>query len=401
MTQPAATGRLPAAPSVFLLGLLATSSPLSLSMHVPTIPKIAAALDTDYATVQLTVSLYLLCFAVAQLFVGPLSDRLGRRPVLFGGLSLYIVAGIVAAFAPTIEVLIVARLFQACGGCAAIVVPRAVVQDTHHGADAARVMAFVAMLQSTAPSAAPVIGGALDALIGWRATFGFLAMYGAVLMSVAAFRLQETRPLGADGRVATWGEIFSRYGRLLRSRRYIGYTIAFAFGTSGFFGFLAVGPGYLIDELGLTIFQFSLALMSVTVQFVIGSFVASRLVIRFGIDRTLAIGATVQIAAATALLLLALTPTRSVAALLVPMWFYAFSNGFIFPNAMAGATGVDRRIAGAAASFLGFVQLGIGSMLAGSIGSLPPTSAIPLGVALMIFALMSAFGMVLVRLSPP
>ena len=262
-------------------------------------------------------------------------------------------------------------------------------------------MAFVAMLQSTAPSAAPIIGGALDALIGWRATFGFLAMYGAVLMTIAAFRLQETRPLGADGRVATWGEIFSRYGRLLRSRRYIGYTVAFAFGTSGFFGFLAVGPGYLIDEIGLTIFEFSLALMSVTVQFVIGSFVASRLVIRFGIDRTLAIGAALQIAAAAALLLLALTPTRSVAALLVPMWFYAFSNGFIFPNAMAGATGVDRRIAGAAASFLGFVQLGIGSILAGSIGSLPPTSAIPLGVALMIFALMAAFGMVLVRLSPP
>lgn len=391
--------RLPVAPSVFLLGLLATSSPLSLSMHVPTIPKIAAALDTDYATVQLTVSVYLLCFAISQLFVGPLSDRLGRRPVLFGGLSLYIVAGITAAFAPSIEVLIAARIAQACGGCAAIVVPRAVVQDTHHGAEAARMMAFVAMLQSTAPSAAPIIGSGLDALFGWRAVFGFLALYGAVLMTIAAFRLPETRPLTADGKAASWAEIFSRYGRLLRSRRYVGYTIAFAFGTSGFFGFLAVGPGFLIDELGLTTFEFSLALMSVTVQFVIGSFASSRLVIRFGVDRTLAIGAVIQIASAIALL--ALAPQRSAIMLLVPMWVYAFSNGFIFPNAMAGATGVDRRIAGAAASFLGFVQLGIGAFLAWAIGSLPPESAIPLGIALLIFATAATAGMVLVRLSPP
>jgi DHA1 family bicyclomycin/chloramphenicol resistance-like MFS transporter len=259
-------------------------------------------------------------------------------------------------------------------------------------------MAVVAMLQSTAPSAAPIIGGGLDALFGWRAIFGFLAMYGAVLMTLAAFRLQETRPLGADGRIATWREIFSRYGRLLRARRYIGYTIAFAFGTSGFFGFLAMGPGFLIGELGLTTFEFSLALMSVTVQFVIGSFSSSRLVARFGIDRTLAIGAAIQIGSAVALL--GLAPLRTGAALIVPMWFYAFSNGFIFPNAMAGATGVDRRIAGAAASFLGFVQLGIGALLAGAIGSLPPDSALPLGVALMIFATAAAAGMAMVRLSP-
>ena len=399
MSSPAASDRLPVAPSVFMLGLLATSSPLSLSMHVPTIPKIVDALNTDYATVQLTVSVYLLCFAVSQLFVGPLSDRLGRRPVLFGGLTLYVCAATAATFAPTIEVLIAARIVQACGGCAAIVVPRAVVQDTHHGADAARMMAFVAMLQSCAPSAAPIIGGTLDALIGWRACFGFLAIYAAVLMSVAAFKLQETRPIGEDGRVASWSEIFSRYGRLLRSRRYIGYTGAFAFGTSGFFGFLAVGPGLLIDEIGLTTFEFSLALMSVTVQFVIGSFTASRLVRRFGIDRTLHLGAGLPILSALALFALARHP--GVFLLLVPMWVYAFSNGFIFPNAMAGATGVDRRIAGAAASFLGFVQLGIGSVLAGVIGSLPPESALPLGIALLLFAALSAIGMLLVRLSPP
>jgi DHA1 family bicyclomycin/chloramphenicol resistance-like MFS transporter len=259
-------------------------------------------------------------------------------------------------------------------------------------------MAFVAMLQSTAPSAAPIIGGGIDALFGWRAVFWFLALFGGALMVIAAFRLRETRPLAADGRAVAWREIFARYGQLMRSRRYVGYTVAFAFGTSGFFGFLAVGPGLLIGEFGLSTFEFSVALMSVTVQFVVGSYVASRLVARLGIDRTLHIGAALQILVAIALL--ALTPLRSVAALVVPMWFYAFSNGFLFPNAMAGATGVDRRIAGAAASFLGFVQLGVGAVLAWTIGSLPTDSAVFYGISMVVFAAATAAGVLLVRRSP-
>jgi MFS transporter, DHA1 family, multidrug resistance protein len=220
-----------------------------------------------------------------------------------------------------------------------------------------------------------------------------------VLLALAAWRLQETRPLTADGKAVSWHEIATRYGKLLRSRRYLGYTLTFGFGTSGYFGFLAVGPGLMIGALGLTPVEFSLALMTVTVQFIAGSFVSSRLVARFGVDRTLYLGAAIQLTAALALL--ALSPWLSVVTILLPMWLYAFSNGFIFPNAMAGGTGVDRRIAGAAASFLGFVQLGFGAVIAWAIAALPTDSIVPYGLGLVIFAGVAVSGMVLVRFSPP
>ncbi|MFT5180154.1 MAG: DHA1 family bicyclomycin/chloramphenicol resistance-like MFS transporter, partial [Alphaproteobacteria bacterium] len=167
------TGR----PSIVLLGALAASGPLALSIHVQSIPAIALEMGTSYTSAQLTVSLFLITFASAQLFIGPLSDKIGRRPVIFGGLILLGIASIGATFAPTIELLIVARILQALGGCATLVVPRAIVQDIYSGSQAVRMMALVAMIQSMAPLTAPIIGGVLDAFFGWRAIFAFLAVF--------------------------------------------------------------------------------------------------------------------------------------------------------------------------------------------------------------------------------
>ena len=199
---------------------------MALTIHVQSVPAIAADLATGYTSAQLTVSVYLLTFATAQLFVGPLSDKIGRRPVLLGGLVLMGVAAVAATFAPSIEVLVAARILQALGACATLVVPRAVVQDIYAGSEAARIMALVAMLQSIAPLTAPIIGGVLDTLLGWRAIFGFLAIYAGVLGLWSLVALRETRPLEGDGRSATWSEIFARYGRLLTSRLYVGYALS-------------------------------------------------------------------------------------------------------------------------------------------------------------------------------
>ena len=129
MTTPGDDGQLPGRGTVLLLGSMAMIGPAALSIHVQSIPAIATDLGTSYASVQLTVSLFLFTFAVSQIFVGPLSDRLGRRPVLIGGLAIFALAGVMAALAPTIEILLAARMFQAIGGCASLVTPRAVVQD--------------------------------------------------------------------------------------------------------------------------------------------------------------------------------------------------------------------------------------------------------------------------------
>ena len=367
---------------------------MALSIHVQSVPAIARDLNASYTSAQLTVSLFLLTFASAQLFIGPLSDKIGRRPVILGGVVLMGVATLGATVAPSIELLIAARILQAFGACATLVVPRAVVQDIYSGAEAARIMAVVAMIQSIAPLTAPIIGGVLDALLGWRAIFGFLAIVAGTLGVWSVFALTETRPLEADGRSAPWRDIFARYGRLLSSRVYVGYTLAFAAGTSGFFGFLAVGPALIIGGYGFAPIVFSVLLMLITIQFPAGNFMASRMATRMGIDRTLLWGAAIGIAAAIALLVL--SPVLSLWAVMVPMVVYAFSNGILFPNAMAGAAGVDRRIAGTAASFAGFSQLGIGAVVAFVISTLPTATILPYAITLVFLAVAALAGVGLV-----
>lgn len=367
---------------------------MALSIHVQSVPAIAADLNASYASTQLTVSLFLLTFASAQLFIGPLSDKIGRRPVILGGIVLMGIATVGATFAPSIEILIAARILQALGACATLVVPRAVVQDIYTGTEAARIMAVVAMIQSIAPLTAPIIGGVLDMLFGWRAIFGFLAIVAGSLGVWSVFSLTETRPLEADGRSAPWRDIFARYGRLLTSRVYVGYTLTFAAGTSGFFGFLAIGPALFIGKLGIAPLIFSLLLTLVTLQFPAANFVASRMATRIGIDRTLLWGAALGVAAAAVLLLL--SPVLAVWAIMAPLVVYGFSNGILFPNAMAGAAGVDRRIAGTAASFAGFGQLGIGAVVAFVISTAPTDTILPYAIALVFLAVAALAGVGLV-----
>ena len=364
------------------------------TIHVQSVPSIAGEMGISYATAQLTVSAFLLIYASAQLFVGPLSDKIGRRPVVLGGIVCMGIATLGATFAPSIELLIVARIVQAFGACATLVVPRAIVQDIYSGTEAARVMALVAIIQSIAPLTAPIIGGVLETWLGWRSIFGFLAVVAGILGIWSVFALTETRRPETDGGSVRWREIFARYIRLLSSRVYVGYALAFAAGTSGFFGFLAIGPALVIGELGHSPLLFSVLLMLITLQFPIGNFVASRLARRVGIDRTLVWGALLGVAAVV--LLLVLSPVLSLWTIMVPLVIYAFANGILFPNAMAGATGVDRRIAGSAASFAGFGQLGIGAVLAFTISALPTDSILPYAISLVFLAFAALVGVGLV-----
>ena len=381
-------------PSIILLGSLAASGPMALSIHVQSIPAISADFDTTYAVAQLTVSIFLIVFATSQLFIGPLSDKIGRRPVIFGGLVLLGLASLGATFAPSIEILILARVLQALGGCATLVVPRAIVQDIYEGNEAARMMALVAMIQSIAPLTAPIIGGVLDAIFGWRSIFAFLALFICLLGLWALVALKETRPLENDGNTARWSDIFARYGRLLSSRIYVGYTLAFAAGTSGFFGFLAVGPNLIIENMGLAPILFSIFLMLITLQFPAGNYVASKMTLFMSIDRTLLWGTLIGIGAS--IIFLMLSPLTSLWAILLPMMLYAFSNGILFPNAMAGAASVDRRIAGTAASFTGFCQLGTGAIVALLISALPTNTVKPYAMTLLILSIAALAGVLMV-----
>ena len=355
-------------PFIVMLGLMAAVSPLASSIHIQSIPAIATDLRASYSSAQLTVSLFLFTFAFVQLFVGPLSDRLGRRPVLFGGLAVFGIGSLIAAIAPTIEIMIAARLLQAAGGCASLVTPRAVVRDRLSGVEAARILTLVSMLQSTAPIFSPIIGGIIDIVFGWPTIFVFLAIYAFAIGLTAWFRLPESRPI-EDGSVASVATILSRYRALLGNRRYLAYAAVFALGTTGYFGFLASGPAVLIGHMGLEPWHFSVILGTISMQFIISGYIASRLVLRIGIDRVLLIGALLQISAAAGFWLAVQTPTAI--GITSAMCVFTLSNGLVFANSLAGAMAVDPRIAGSASSMLGSLQFVVGGAVALAVANLP------------------------------
>jgi len=223
-----------------LLVALTASGTLGMHMIIPALPSVATALGVGAGTIQLAITLYLVGLAIGQLVYGPISDRFGRRPVLLAGLSLYTVAGVVAAAAPNAAALIVARVFQSLGGCSGLVLGRAIVRDAASADRAAGQLALLTLVMSAVPAIAPVIGGYATAWLGWRSSFALLAGFGGVALVLTWLFLPETLGARDGGRGA--GSMFYSYVRLLRSRAFCGYAIGGACTTTSFYAFMSTSP---------------------------------------------------------------------------------------------------------------------------------------------------------------
>src|SRR5258708_29375198 len=175
-----------------LLGALAGMTALAVDMSLPSLPTITSSCNASPQSVQLTLSLFLVGYAGAQLFCGPLSDRLGRRRVLIGGLAIYTLAGYACAISPSIEVLMTARLIQGCGACVGPVLGRAVVRDHTTGPRAVQTLSYITLTMSIAPLVAPIIGGFLINHFGWQAIFVFLCRFGMLLLAATLLLFPES-----------------------------------------------------------------------------------------------------------------------------------------------------------------------------------------------------------------
>lgn len=339
-----------------LLTLLVAMGPISTDLYLPSLPGIAADLGAPDALVQLTVGLFAGGFAVMMLVCGPLADRFGRRPVLLGGMMLFVVASIGCALSPTIESLLAARFVQALGACVGPVIGRAIVRDLYAPRDAGRILGYMASAMALAPLIAPFIGGYLEATVGWRACFWFLAAYGVLLFAALWLRLDETlaRPLLG---VLAPGALVRNYALILRDRTFLGFMLCVAFAFGALFTWISNAAFVVIDYFGVPPERFGLAFGVVVLGYIVGAYAGSRLGMRLDLGPATAVGVVITALAGAGLAMAGWLPFGGLPAILAWTALSFVGAGIVIPQGTAGALAPFPERAGAAAALLGFLQM--------------------------------------------
>lgn len=354
-------------PPFLILVMVSAIGPLALNIFMPSMPGLQATFGVSYGTVQLTLTIYLIGLSVCQLFYGPLSDRYGRRPLLLAGLALFVLASIASALATSIEMLIAARLVQAIGGASGIVLSRAIVRDLYQGEKAASVLGYITMAWVLAPMIAPVIGGYLDQIAGFRASFAVLAVVGALILAGAWFTLHETNfNRRTDGRL--WQS--AHYGQIFAARQFRGYATCLAFASAVFFTFLAFAPFLTVTIMGRSAIEYGLWFILVSIGYMIGNFLSGRFSERVGNDRMVLFGNALTFFGAALCLVLALFGLLTPVALFSPMLLCALGNGLTIPNGTIRAISIEPKLVGTAAGLVGFLQMGMSAVVSQGVGSL-------------------------------
>ena len=347
-------------PHIFTLVVIAATGALAMNIFLPSLPGIAKFYGADYRAAQLLVPVFLAATAFLQLLIGPLSDRFGRRPVLMVSLVIFIAATAAAPFMPTIEALLVCRVFQAFSS-AGIVLSRAVVRDTvNHIDEAASRIGYVTMGMAVVPMIAPTIGGFLEELQGWQSTFWFAAGFGLLGLVLTYFDLGETN----DAPESNMAEQVRSYPELFRSRRFWGYTLTSAFTSGTFFAFLGGGPFIATEYLHMTPSSYGIYFGLVALGYLVGNFLSGRYSRQIGTNRMMLAGCVIALAGVAASIALFSTGLVHPLSLFLPAGVFGIGNGMTLPNANAGMVSIRPRLAGAASGLGGTLQLGGGALMA-------------------------------------
>lgn len=371
-----------------LLALLTAVGPMSVDFYLPSLPEIGRVFGASVPQVQLTLSGYLVCFAVGQIVYGPISDHIGRKPVLLTALALYIAVCLGCVFARSIEMLTALRCLQALGVAAAPVLARAIVRDLYQGARAGRELARMGSITALAPIVAPSLGGVLQVAFGWRAAFLGMAALGLCAILLVMRFLPETMNRPSD-HAFSLSSLMKGYGQFVGHRSYRIYLAIVAASYGGLFAWISGSSFVLQDLYGLSPLVFGVVFAAATLGYGVGTLLAARLVTRIGIDRTIVYGGIALAAGGLTMVIAVAAGVTSPLALVLPMALYLGGLGLAMPQAMAGALTPFPDRAGAASSVLGFSQQVVGSTAGIVAAQMLGTNALPLAVIIAVMGSLS------------
>ena len=352
--------RLTGKPLIFFLTLLAALGMLATNMYLASFPSIGRDLAASPAQVKLTLTVFLLGFAFGQLVIGPLSDMLGRRPLLLAGLIVYAITSVLCAIATHIDWMIGIRIVQAVGACTGSVIARAVARDLFQGDALTRSLAMITTLVAVAPGFSPLLGGIIETLVGWRGTFAFLALVGAFAAAVVWLRIPETHD--ARDSAPKLGEAFASYFELLGTRAFLVPGLSIACAMAGLFAFFASAPIIFIEHFGVAPIVFGTIPCFTVFAVFAGGFSAPRLAKRWSGMKPILFGLTIMLIGASAMFAAAYLNYAGMPQVLATLMIFLFGMGIVSPLSTVVAMRPFPEKAGAASALIGFCQMAGGAL---------------------------------------
>jgi len=366
--------------TLLILGALSAFGPLAIDFYLPAFPAMALAFATDEKHVQATLAAYFLGLSLGQLAYGPVADRFGRRIPLLFGVGLFTVASLACAYAPNLDSLIVARFVQALGGCAGMVLSRAIVSDKCDAVASAKVFSQLMLVMGLAPILAPMLGGVLVNVSGWQSIFLALSLFSAACLVAVGLGLPESLPAHVPRQPLSGA--LRQYLRLFGDRVFVGHALTGGIAIAGMFAYIAGSPFVFIKLYGVPAEHYGWLFGTNAAGFILMAQVNARLLARRGPAFLLARAVWLYLVAALALLMVAALRPAQLWPLLVPLFVCIASLGCIIPNASACAMSGQGARAGSASALMGCLQFSVAAGAAALVGVLHDGSAVPMALVI-------------------
>ena len=363
---------------IVILGLLAGLGPLSIDMYLPALPMITSELATTTSLTQLSITACLIGIASGQLFLGPFSDRVGRRRPLIISLTIYIIVSILCVFSPSIEVFVALRFLQGAAGSAGVVLSRAMVRDLYSGTELTKFFALLMLVNGAAPILAPVAGGLLLTFTSWRGIFFTLSVLSAIILFAVILKLQETLPIE---RRSTGGAkvIFTTFRQLLVDRSFMGYALAQACVMAAMFAYIAGSPFVLQNIFNVSPQMYGIFFAINGIGIILASQITGRLAGHIAEAKMFKFGLFLAAGAGTSLLIAILT-NAGLIFVLIPLFFVVSSVGIVNTTSFALAMEKQGKNAGSASALLGVLSFIGGAIFSPLVGIAGGYTALPMAI---------------------